>query len=215
MPRQWRNAVRLSGESRHPPVRGARRSACAAAPHLAPHPAPLSPRLTHPPLASCAVRSIAVTIALPAQSHGPQGHHRRHPPRRPRADDGAHWTVRARGCAPPLARSVSRHGARSPRTAASPLRAPSTRPRAASPRARSDARRRRLHRNQLTGPIPTEIGQMTAITDLCVRATALRRPRSVSRLGPSARAHLAPPRPHRAHRPLSPALRRTTRGAGP
>ena len=40
------------------------RHSCAAAPHLVPHPAPLRPQLTHPPLASCAVRSIAATIAL-------------------------------------------------------------------------------------------------------------------------------------------------------
>ena len=197
--------MRLSGESRHPPVRGARRSACAAAPHLAPHPAPPRPRLTHPPLASCAVRSIAVTIALPAQSHGPQGHHRRHPPRRPRADDGAHWTVRARGCAPPLARSVSRHGARSPRTAASPPRAPSTLPRAPS----HDTRRRALSSNQISGPIPTEIGLLTAMNTLCVRAAALRRPRAPS---PAAtRAHLAPLRPHRGRRPRSPARSVATR----
>ena len=66
----------------------------------------------------------------------------------------------------------------------------------------------------ITGVIPpADLAQMTGLTGLCVRAAVLRRSRA--RSPATARAHLAPPRPRRAHRPLSPALRRTTRGAGP
>ena len=48
---------------------------------------------------------------------------------------------------------------------------------------------RSLSDNQLTGPIPPEVGQMTGLTDLCVHGCASAR---LLLLPPSARAHLAP-----------------------
>ena len=54
--------------------------------------------------------------------------------------------------------------------------------------------------NQLNGPIPTEVGLMTAVTELCVHGCASAR----SPLPPlSVRAHLAPPCPIALHLTLS------------
>jgi hypothetical protein len=52
----------------------------------------------------------------------------------------------------------------------------------------------------ITGVIPpADLAQMTALTELCVRAAALRRPHAS--FATAAHAHLAPPRRHRAHSP--------------
>ena len=97
VPRQSRDAVRRrKWESRHRTVRGrATQRACADAPHLVLHPAVSIPRFCA--LGSPTLRSPRARPSRSAQKNTLLGwRHRRHPPRRPRADDGAHFSVRAR-----------------------------------------------------------------------------------------------------------------------
>ena len=143
--------------------------------------------ISRSPLTRSLRRSAQDVVRQPAQ---------RSDPNRSWADDGAGATVRAR----------LRPVARSPLPPPSPRAHPSLLPASVhfiprSPLARSqrDAAQA-LNDNQLVGPIPTEVGLMTAVTHMCVHGCAsARSPLPL----PSPRAHLAPPRLRALHPTLS------------
>ena len=131
-------------------------------------------------------------------------------PPRGRTDDGAHTDVRARACSAaqsPLSRRTARALRFTCCTRALTSPRPCRFPCALRRHAQFVVTRRDLRSNVITGPIPTEVGLMTALTHMCVHERAPPR----NRLFPGVlRAHCDSPAVHARSLPharvASPAL---------